>query len=233
MYCVAPARASLNLNFVGINGEQVSAVRFKELVAIVSNSTEKTYEILDHGISHQKVIESTATNSTVLPLAFGQVTTEEDVRAFLSANYAELLSTMDRFSGKVELGLKVTWKMQSILSEIARSSEPVKALKTEMNSRPQNLTYQKRIELGRLVREQLEKMGKRITSEILETLGPLASESKVNDPLRDEMVLNAAFLVEATKEDKFDAAVNAIERRIGELVSLKYIKIPAIQTLLT
>ncbi|MDG6934511.1 MAG: GvpL/GvpF family gas vesicle protein, partial [Nitrososphaerota archaeon] len=83
-----------------------------------------------------------------------------------------------------------------------------------------------RIELGRIVREELEERGKRIASEIYQTLLPLAADSKINDPLRAEMILNSAFLVESAREEEFDKTVETIEGRFGDKISFKYVSSP-------
>ena len=226
VYCIALSKMNQDFGTVGINDEEVYTIHFKDLAALVSSSTEKLYEIVDHGIAHHKVIETAAERFTIVPMAFGQVATEEDVKAFLSSKYDDLKDIIDRLDGKVELGLKATWKMQAALSDIAVTSDRVRELKAEIGSKQENDTYSARIELGRIVREELEERGKRIASEIYQTLLPLAADSKINDPLRAEMILNSAFLVESAREEEFDKTVETIEGRFGDKISFKYVSSP-------
>jgi hypothetical protein len=226
IYCIIPSKNQQNFGTIGIKGEEVYTIHYKDVAAVVSNSTENNYEVLDEGITHQKVVEAAAKTFSVVPMAFGQVSTESDVKSFLSKNYYNLKNTLDKLNGKVELGLKVSWKMDAIMKEIVVSNDKIRILNKQISSKPKDRTYQSRIELGKMVAEELEKRGKRVTSEVFNQLGPLAVDSKENKPLSNDMFLNAAFLVEREKEKKFDEKVNGIEDVFGEKISMKYVIAP-------
>jgi hypothetical protein len=53
-------------------------------------------------------------------------------------------------------------------------------------------------------------------------LRPLSVATRGNKLIGDNMILNAAFLVERTREEEFDAAVKALSRRYVQLLSFKY-----------
>lgn len=223
VYCVLLSRMPQSFGAIGIEGRAVYTVHFKDLAAAVSYSAEKEYEVVEHGVIHQKVVETVARSFPVVPLAFGQVATEEDVKAFLRKKYYGLRGAFERLSGKVELGLKVTLKKEAALREIAGSSKKVTALRAKI---AQKDTYWNRVDLGRAVSEELEERGRRIASEIYGRLAPLAVESKINEPIRTEMILNAAFLVDRAKEGEFDEAVDAVEEKFGGKVGLRYVVSP-------
>jgi len=226
VYCIIPSRSEQNFGAIGIKGEEVYTLHYKDLAAVVSNATENRYEVLDEGITHQKVVEAVKSDFCLVPMAFGQVSTEADVKTFLSKSYYRLEGILDKLDGKVELGLKVTWKMDVILREIAKSNDRIRILNKQISSKPKDHTYQLRIELGKRVAEELEKRGLRIASEIYKKLNAISVDSKENKPLSDEMILNAAFLVEREKENEFDAMVNQIEGEYGEKVNMKYVISP-------
>jgi hypothetical protein len=212
-----------NFGAIGIQGRNVYTIHFRDLAAVVSDSAEKEYEVVDYGITHQKVVEAVARNFTVVPMAFGQITIEEDMKGFLSRKYHELREAIERLAGKTELCLKVTLRKDVALPEIVTSSKRVRALKAQVIG---NDTYWNRVELGKAVSEELDRSGRRIASEIYRRLAPLAVDSRVNDPLGTEMILNAAFLVDCAKERDFDRAVDVIEEKFGEKVGLRYIASP-------
>jgi hypothetical protein len=226
VYCVIPSKSEQNFGAIGINGEEAYTIHYKEIAAVVSNATENRYEVLEEGITHQKVVEAVKSDFCLVPMAFGQVSTEADVRAFLSKNYYELKGILDKLDGKVELGLKVMWKMDAILREIAKSNDRIRILNKQISSKPKDRTYQLRIELGKVVAKELEKKGKHVTAEIYKRLRPLSVDSKENKLLSDEMIVNAAFLVEREKEKEFDAMVNRIDDEYGEKVNMKYVISP-------
>ena len=226
VYCIIPARSEQNFGPIGIKGEEVYTIHYKEIAAVVSNATENRYEVLEEGITHQKVVEAVKSDFCLVPMAFGQVSTEADVRTFLSRSYYRLKGILDKLDGKVELGLKVTWKMDAIMRAIVASNDRIRILNKQISSKPKDSTYQLRIELGKMVAQELERRGQRIASEMHKRLSPISVDSKENKPLSNEMLLNAAFLVEREKEDEFDAMVNTIEAEYGEKVNMKYVISP-------
>jgi len=227
VYCIIPAKNEQNFGLIGIKGEEVYTIHYKDIAAVVSDSVDKSYEVLEYGVTHQKVVETVQQDFCLVPMGFGQVSTEEDVRAFLNENYYELKGIFKKIEGKVELGLKVMWKMDAIMREIVASNDRIRILNKQISSKSKESTYQLRIELGKMVAEELERRGKRIASEIYKRLSQLSVDSKENKPLSDEMVLNAAFLVKCEKEREFDAMVNLMEDEYGEKVNMKYVISPA------
>jgi len=226
VYCIILSRKEQNFGPIGISGEDVYTVHYKDIAAVVSNSGDKSYEVLEHGITHQKVVETVLKDFYIVPMGFGQVSTEEDVKAFLNEDYYKLKGILTKLEGKVELGLKVMWKMDAILREIVASNDRIRILNKQISSKPKQSTYQLRIELGRMVAAELEKRGKRITSEIYKKLGAISVDSKENKQLSDAMILNAAFLVENEREEEFDEMVNTIEDEYREKVDMRYIVSP-------
>lgn len=226
VYCIIPSKSERNFGPIGIKGEEVYTSHYKDIAAVVSNSTENKYEVLEEGITHQKVAEVVQKDFCLVPMAFGQVSTEADVKTFLSKNYYDLKGILEKLDGSVELGLKLMWKTDAILKEIVASNDKIRILNKRISSMPQDRTYQMRIELGKMVAEELEKRGKQIASKIFKQLSTLSVDSRENKPLSDEMILNASFLVEREKEHEFDEMVNTIEDEYGEKVTMKYVTSP-------
>jgi Gas vesicle synthesis protein GvpL/GvpF len=52
---------------------------------------------------------------------------------------------------------------------------------------------------------------------------PLALEVKTNNTYGERMILNAAFLVEKTKEAAFDQKVNELADKYGDKMTFKYV----------
>lgn len=226
VYCIIPSKNEQNFGTIGMKEEEVYTIHYKDIAAVVSNSVDKRHEVLDEGITHQKVVETVQKVFCVVPMGFGQVPTEGDVKAFLNENYYALKGILKKIEGKVELGLKIMWKMDAVMREIVASNDRIRILNKQVSSKPKESTYRSRIELGKMVADELERRGKRTAATIYGNLSVLAVASKENKPLSDEMILNASFLVECEKEREFDAMVNLMEDEHGELVSIKYVISP-------
>jgi hypothetical protein len=227
VYCIIESKREENFGSIGIGKSEVYTVHYKDIAAVVSNSLDTTYEVLEEGLTHQRVIEEVMRRFTVIPMGFGQVSkSEEEVKAFMREHYGILRALLRKLNGKVELGVKVLWKMDSIIREIVASSDRIRVLNRVIQSKSANEIYPLKIELGKLVAEAIAKKGEVISSDIYRSLEPLSVESKKNPVIGDQMILNAAFLVEKNKEKEFDEKMNELEAKYGEMVTLKYIVSP-------
>lgn len=224
LYCIIESKKNEEFGEIGINGSKVYAVIYKDLGAVVSNSLgEDPIEVLSEGITHQKVVEEVMKKFTIIPMSFGQVPkSEEEVKGFLAEHYDELKELFRKIEGKVELGLKASWKMDKIMKEIVNTNDRIRIIQKQINSLPEEKSYYLRIELGKLVAEELKAHGQALAEKIFDSLKLLAVDAKTNNPLNDKMILNAAFLVPKDKEGHFDKTVNEIEKKYPEL-TLRYV----------
>lgn len=226
VYAIIPSRKEHNFGQIGLDGEKVYTIHFREIAAVVSDSAVKTFEVLDYGIAHQQALEKIMKEYCVIPMSFGQSATEGDIKTFLSRNYPKLKGYFLKLTGKTELGLKVTWKIDTTIKEIASSNVKIRAMKHQIAGKPLEKTYRQRLTLGTKVAEELTKREEKIASEIFARLGEISADAKMNKNLSDEMVLNAAFLVDKTKERDFDSLVNTLEQEYGEKLLMKYVIAP-------
>jgi len=177
-------------------------------------------------VSHLRVIEQIMATRTVIPVGFGNIAaTEEEVsQGLLASRYDEWQALLARLAGKVELGLKVLWKeMETVFAEIAADRADIRARRDGAVAGRRALTYPERIEIGQMVAEALEEKKLREGGAILEALAPLAAEVRSGKLLGENMILNAAFLVERGREAEFDGAVSRLAQDCGERLALKYV----------
>jgi hypothetical protein len=225
-YAIIPSRKEHDFGQIGLDGEKVYTIHYREIAAVVSDSATKTFEVLDYGITHQQALEKIMKEFCVIPMSFGQTATEGEIKTFLSRNYAKLRVYFTKLAGKTELGLKVTWKIDSAIKEIASSNIKVRAMKKQITGKPFEKTYRQRLTLGTTIAEELTRREEKIASVIFSRLGEISEDSKINPNLSEEMVLNAAFLVDKSREGEFDALVNTLESEFGEKLLMKYVVAP-------
>jgi len=227
LYCIIESKKNEEFGEIGIGGSKVYTISYKDLSAVISNSIEpKAMEVFKEGITHQKVGEEVMKKYDIIPMGFGQMPkNEEEVKGFLAEHYDELNELFRKIEGKVELGLKASWKMDSIIKEIVNSNDRIRILQKQISSLPEEKTYMLKIELGELVAQELKARGEALAEDIFNSLRLLTVDAKTNKPLTDRMILNAAFLVAKDKEGHFDEIVNEIEKKYPELI-LKYVVTP-------
>jgi acetyl/propionyl-CoA carboxylase alpha subunit len=125
--------------------------------------------------------------------------------------------------GKKELGLKAIFKEEVIYKDILEKYEDIKMLKEKVAVLPPEKTYYQRMEIGKMVETALEKEKEKCKKDILNTLSSLAVEVKTNNTYGELMIISAAFLMEKSKEAKFDNKVNELGAKYGDKVKFKYV----------
>ena len=227
LYCIIESKKPENFGGIGVDGNEVYTINYKDLAAVVSDASNSSYEILYQGLTHQKVVENIMKKYTLIPMSFGQIPkSKDDVKGFLSEHYLEMKKMLEKLDGKIELGVKVSWKMDKIMNEIVSSSDRIRVLNKQIKAKTPEKAYPLKIELGKLVADALTRKGESIANDIYELLSHTAVGKKKNKPIVENMLLNAAFLVEKEKEKEFDEKVNEAEKKYGDKVTFKYVLSP-------
>jgi gas vesicle protein GvpL/GvpF len=224
VYCIIRADQPLNFGPIGI-GEApapVYTVRCDDLCAVVSDSPLGVLDpTRDNVLSHQRVNETVMREHTVLPMSFGTVfKTRDDVTAFLKSAYRAFSDVLDKMENKLEFGLKVLWDRDAVIREIEEEDEDIHRLKSEIAAQ-KGSTYFARMQYGRLIDAALQARSERYVADILDQLRDVSVASRINKPIGDKMIMNAAFLISREKESAFDAKVKSIASRFDKL-TFKY-----------
>jgi hypothetical protein len=226
VYCIAETSSRVDLGPLGIGeGENpVYSVHYGDLAAVVSDTPLRLYDpTRENLLAHEFVNETVMRDHTVIPMSFGTIfRTEADVVELLRSTGTAFSDVLGTIRGKIELGLKVVWERARVVSELESSDEGIRGLKEEIANSAKGSTYFARMQLGRLVEAALEERSNEFLSEIYSTLRPLSVATRSNKVIGENMILNAAFLVERAREDEFDEAVRALSRRHSELLVFKY-----------
>ena len=225
IFSIIQSRKEVNFGPIGFGGGEVYTVHYKDLAAVVCDTDKNALNILKEGLTHQKVNETIMERFTGIPFRFGMIPRDEnDVKGFLIKYYVEFKKIFTKIEGKVEAGLKAYFTEKFIeekLNEFRKSSQ-IKALNGKILRNPRG-SYQLKIELGKLVADQISREGERIAEEIYRTLSPLAVETRENEVLAHRMIINAAFLVEKEREAEFDQQVDLIGKKFDDQIQLKYV----------
>ena len=236
IYCIAQIKDKRSFGPIGIGGrgDEVYSFSYQNLAAIVSYSPITQYAISrENTLTHQRVMEEVMKYYPILPVKFGTVaqtknglSPEENIKEkVLKGRYQELQALLEQIDGKVELGVKVLWTdMKVIFGEIVEENPEIRRLRNHIAKRRASQARDRKIQLGEMVRSALENKKIRERKTILGALKKLSVDHRINRVFGDQMVLNAAFLVEADrKEKKFDAAVNQLSTRDQGRTKFKYV----------
>lgn len=224
VYCIIRSRTPLALGPIGIGAQpsSVYAVTYNELAAVVSDSPLTVLDpTRDNVLAHQRVNETVMQEHTVLPMSFGTVfKTHDDVAAFLRSAYDAFTGVLDKMQHKLEFGLKVIWNRDAVIEEIEAENEDIHRLKGEIELQ-KGSTYFARMQYGRLVDAALQAKSEDYIAHIFDRLRDVSVASRVNRPIGDRMILNAAFLVMRDADKQFDKRVKELGARFPKL-TFKY-----------
>jgi hypothetical protein len=224
VYCVIQSAEPLQFGAAGIgdNSSEIHTIHYRDLAAVVS---DVPLGILDstreNVLAHERVNEIVMRDHTVIPMSFGTIfKTRDDIVQLLRSAYDAFGDVLAKMRDKMEFGLKVLWDRDSVVKDIEDEDEGIHRLKNEI-ALQKGSTYFARMQYGRAIDAALQSRSERYGTEILDRLRDVAVASRINKPIGDKMIMNAAFLVSRDQETAFDSRVKAIAAE-HEKLTFKY-----------
>jgi hypothetical protein len=224
VYCIIESADPLRFGPIGIGADpsDVYTVHYKNLAAVVSDAP---LEVLDstreNVLAHERVNETVMREHTVIPMSFGTIfKTREDIVELLRSAAEAFGDVLNKMQNKLEFGLKVLWDRDQAVREVENEDEDISRLKKEISGQ-KGPTYFARMQYGRLIDSALQSRSERYVADILEQLREVSVASRINKPIGDKMIMNAAFLISRDQESAFDAKVKSIAGRFDKL-TFKY-----------
>jgi gas vesicle protein GvpL/GvpF len=224
VYCIIESGDPLRFGPIGVGADpsDVYTVHYKNLAAVVSDAP---LEVLDstreNVLAHEKVNETVMHEHTVIPMSFGTIfKTREDIVELLRSAAEAFGDVLNKMQNKLEFGLKVLWDRDQAVREVELEDEDISRLKKEISGQ-KGPTYFARMQYGRLIDSALQARSERYVADILEQLRDVSVASRINKPIGDKMIMNAAFLIARDQEAAFDAKVKLIATRFDKL-TFKY-----------
>ena len=224
VYCIIESGDPLKFGPIGIGADpsDVYTVHYKNLAAVVSDAP---LEVLDstreNVLAHERVNETVMREHTVIPMSFGTIfKTREDIVELLRSAAEAFGDVLNKMQNKLEFGLKVLWDRDQAVREVESEDEDISRLKKEISGQ-KGPTYFARMQYGRLVDAALHARSERYVAAVLDELRDVSVASRINKPIGDKMIMNAAFLISRDQEQAFDAKVKSIASRFDKL-TFKY-----------
>jgi len=209
VYCVIETGGARNFGPIGIGerGDAVITIAYRDLSTVVSSVPMNKYVVSSKTIStHERVIETVMRDYTVLPVRFYTVAPNaEDIRNLLRRRYPEFKRLLREMDNKVELGLKCLWRdMNTVLKEVVEESKN------------RNATDQ-------IIKLALQDKKAGEGEPIIQQLRKISGNFCLNQTYGDDMLMNAAFLVDKSREKEFDNEVARLAARYEGRIAFKYI----------
>jgi len=228
IYGIIDTNGVRNFGAIGIGGrgDIVSNISYQDISAVISNYPMEKYELSKENLlAHEEVVERVMSDYTVLPMrAFTIAANAEEVRDFLRKHYRELTGLLKDMDNKVELGLTAYWKdMTPIFQEIVNENRKIRKLREKIAGIADRQGFKEKINLGEMVASALKYKKEIEGEEILRSFKKSAIDFRTSDVRGDEMIINAAFLIDRGWENEFDSKLSELNSKYAQRIRFKYV----------
>jgi len=225
LYGILPAPFSEKVVLEGLDQQPVQSYSVDGFNFLYSEAKKEKYLTSRRNLlCHEKVLELAMSEGfrTLLPLRFGLVVkTWETVTDQLTRPHKEKLEELfQKLEGRREVSVKVFWNSQSEIQGLLESNVSLKKKRDAMEGKA--LSTSEIIEIGKLIENGLQLRKQAVIDAFRSELNALAEEFVENDPMTEEMIYNAAYLIPWESESNFSQKVEAIDQKFGDRLRIRY-----------
>jgi len=208
VYGVVRAEELPAVSAEGVAGAPVELLEHDGLAALVSKLPQGEFRVKRRDLHrHLSVLEETFAETTVVPCPFGTVVeSEADVAAaLLSGQRDQLLATLRRLDGMLQLNLKAVYDEEELLRELVSANPELAQLRNAAG-------YHDKLRLGELVAALVSERREADAEQLVAQLSGVADDVVI-EPAGEYVALKASFLVPRKKLARFDERLDEIARR--------------------
>jgi len=205
VYCVVECQRRGGFGHIGIEGSEVYAIPYKGLSAVVHDSPLEPYKgdeetVKGYVMKHQDVVDAMwGEFGSVLPMTFDMIVKGEDnINAWLRENYESFKEKLERFRGRVEVGVQVLWDPEVVGREVAETSEGIRRLRQEMEAKPRGMTYFYMMKIEEILKKEMEARADTLYREFYGRIKEHAEEIHVEKPRKQkekQMLMSLSLLI--------------------------------------
>jgi hypothetical protein len=209
LYAIVAGSEQRSFGDLGINGGKVYTISDGNIAAIVSEvPNQRIRPERRHFAAHQGVLKKVMEESDLLPMSFGVISEgPKAVNQILTRNRKAISSQLKRVSGKVEMGMRVTWDVPNIFEYMVNIHPELMDARDRLLNPQRRPTQDEKIEVGRMFEELMNSDRDRHTSVVEQILRPRCFEIKRNTCRDEGDVMNLAFLVGRNAVSEFEVGV--------------------------
>lgn len=228
LYCIIESSNARNFGPIGIGdrGDEVTTIPYGDLSAVVSGIPMSRYVVSRETMTaHEKVLEEVMKDCTVLPVRFYTVAPSADeIRSLLRRRHPEFKNLLRYLDNRVELGLKALWKdMNRVFQEIIEGNEELMALQKKIVSNSSGKAEIESKALAAGVKSRLQVKKDKEAEGLLVPLKRISVNVRYNKTHGDDMICNAAFLVDRRWEKDFDIRVEELSKAYNDRIRFIYV----------
>lgn len=209
LYAIVAGAGEKSYGRLGLNKGPVYTITEGNVSAVVSDvANQKIRPERRHLAAHQTVLKKVMEDFDLLPMSFGMISDGPGaVKKLLKRNRKAISSQLKRISGKVEMGLKVSWDVPNIFEYMVNVHPELLEARDRLISLEARITQDDKIAVGQLFEELLSSDRDGHTDRVEQVLKPRCAEIKRNSCRDEREVMKLACLVDRGSLQDFEAGV--------------------------
>jgi hypothetical protein len=225
LYGIFPNTIPETLILEGLDKQPVHSQVVDEFCFLYSEARQEKYLASRRNLlTHEKVLEQTmdAGFRVLLPLRFGLVVKDWEtiMSQLINPHKDQLNQLFQKLAGKREVSIKIFWDAKAELQTMMESHQDLKQQRDNMEGK--NLSMEEVIQIGQLIEINLLARKQAVIEVFSQELNPFAQEIVVSNPMTEEMIYNAAFLIPWESESEFSKRVEVIDQKFGDRLRIRY-----------
>ena len=233
LYCVANAGERVSLGEIGIAGNEVYTISYKDICAVVHNCPAQPYQSDDQEVvkawvmTHQQVVDAAWDRwETVLPLSFDTIIKGEtegsagrNVQDWLQQEYEGLKRKIEKVRDKAEYGVQVFWDPKLIAQNLTQTSPEIRELDEKIRTKPRGAAYMYRQRLENLIKREMETRADECFKDFYSRIRKHVDDVRVEKTKKAEhglqMIMNLSCLVCRDRYTKLGEELDKINQMDG------------------
>lgn len=227
VYCVGDGGVETDFGEIGVDGNEVYTIPFKDVSAVVHKCPSQPYVSVDNEIVkgwvivHQGVVDAAWERlGTVLPLTFDTIIKGDDekVKNWLAEEYEKLREKLNKVEGKAEFAVQIFWDQKIIGHKIAQESGEIRKLSGEMKGKPRGMAYFYKQKIERELKREMEAKADEYFKDFYGRVKKYADEILVEKAKRErdrQMLMNLSVLMTRDKVKPLGEDLAKIKEKEG------------------
>lgn len=223
VYGIVAADAPVPDGLRGLDGA-VSKVQHRDLAAVIgdlprSRSIGNRSDLL----AHEQVIDSIAATTTILPMRFAAAVDSPQglIDEMLEPYQDQLVNALEELSGHVQFILHGEYDHDAVLRELLTQDREIARLRDDISKLSEDASYPLRLQQGELIVQALERRRVVDAEQIHDALDRYAAASTEHELGTPSDVIDTAFLVEESRQARFERAVEKVGEKYAGRVRFR------------
>lgn len=225
VYCIIECEDRISFGKIGIGDNEVYTIPYKDIGAVVHDCPLEPYKgneekVKSYVLEHQDVIDLVFEKfGTVLPMSFDVIVKgEKSVKKWLEKEYEKFKEKLNKFKGKVEVGVQIFWDTKLMAEMITNTSGEIKKVREEMERKPKGMAYFYKMKVEDILKREMEKKACALFGEFYDKIRRHAEDIRVEKLKKDkdrQMLMNLSLLIDRGKIEEVGRELSKVKKTKG------------------